>query len=58
VTDPAIYTRPWAVEYSFHPTPRLWEYACHEGNYGMAGILSGARKAEQDKASAKTGKRQ
>jgi hypothetical protein len=48
VTDPAIYTGPWKIEYSFHPTPRLWEYACHEGNYGLAGILSGERKAERE----------
>jgi hypothetical protein len=48
VTDPAIYTRPWRIEYVFHPTRRLWEYACHEGNYGLAGILSGVRKTERD----------
>jgi hypothetical protein len=47
VTDPAIYTRPWTISYSFHPRERLWEYACHEGNYGMPGILSGARQAER-----------
>jgi hypothetical protein len=48
VTDPAIYTRTWGIRYSFHPTRRLWEYACHEGNYGMPAILSGVRKTEQD----------
>jgi len=48
VTDPAIYTGPWKIEYSFHPTLRLWEYACHEGNYGLAAILSGVRKTERD----------
>jgi hypothetical protein len=53
VTDPALYTRPWKTESSFHPVKRIWEYACHEGNYGMAGILSGARKAERDKAAKK-----
>jgi hypothetical protein len=50
VTDPALYTRPWTISYSFHPTPRIWEYACHDGNYGMAGILTGVRKTERDKA--------
>ena len=25
----------------------MFEYACHEGNYGMIGILAGARKLEQ-----------
>jgi hypothetical protein len=48
VTDPTTYTRPWRIEYSFHPTRRIWEYACHEGNYGLAAILSGVRKTEQD----------
>lgn len=53
VIDPAIYTRTWTVDYSFHPTARLWEYACHEGNYGMANILSGVRKTERDAATTK-----
>jgi hypothetical protein len=26
----------------------IYEYACHEGNYGLAGILTGARKLEQE----------
>lgn len=47
VTDPVVYLRPWKIEYSFHPVRRIWEYACHEGNYGMAGILTGARKVER-----------
>jgi hypothetical protein len=47
VSDPALYTAQWSIRYSFHPGERLWEYACHEGNYGMAGILSGAREAER-----------
>jgi hypothetical protein len=50
VTDPAIYTGPWKIEYSFHPTKRLWEYACHEGNYGLEGVLSGVRATEREKA--------
>jgi hypothetical protein len=49
ITDPAIYTRPWTVTYEFRPTPRLWEYACHEGNYGLANILMGERKVERDR---------
>lgn len=47
VSDPALYTAPWSISYTFHPRERLLEYACHEGNYGMAGILSGAREAER-----------
>jgi hypothetical protein len=50
ITDPATYTRPWTVSYSFKPAERLWEYACHEGNYGLANILSGERKVERDRA--------
>jgi hypothetical protein len=50
ITDPAIYTRPWTLAYTFRPARRLWEYACHEGNYGMANILSGVRKTERDRA--------
>lgn len=50
VTDDIIYTEPWAIEYTFRPAKRLWEYACHEGNYGLANILSGVRKTERDQA--------
>jgi hypothetical protein len=45
-----MYTGVWSISYSFHPVRRIWEYACHEGNYGMAGILTGVRKAERDAA--------
>lgn len=54
ITDPAIYSRPWTVSYTFMPTPRLWEYACHEGNYGMENILTGVRKVERDAAGKST----
>ncbi len=47
VTDPAFHTRPWTISYRFLPTQRLWEYACHEGNYGMAGILLGVRETDR-----------
>ena len=44
VTDPQMYTRPWTVNYPFSRTTDLiYEYACHEGNVGMEGILSGGR---------------
>lgn len=48
VDDPQIYTRPWTAENSFRPQSRIYEYACHEGNYAMPGILAGARKRERD----------
>ncbi|MEP7211384.1 MAG: hypothetical protein ABI740_11145, partial [Alphaproteobacteria bacterium] len=58
VTDLAIYTRSWKTESDFRRSDgRLWEYACHEGNYGMAGILSGVRKTERDAVSDKSGKK-
>jgi len=53
VDDPTVYTRSWTVEISM--TKRedsLFEYACNEGNYGMSGILSGARADEKKAASA------
>jgi len=48
VTDPAYYTESWRGEMSFNATDtRPYEYACHEGNYGLTGILAGARRLEQ-----------
>jgi hypothetical protein len=47
VTDPTTWTRPWTVELPMVRTEQpLFEYACHEGNYGMTGTLSGARAIE------------
>jgi hypothetical protein len=49
VDDPATYTQVWRAEMPFRPEPSaLYEYACHEGNYSMAGILGAARKAEAE----------
>jgi len=48
VDDPTVYTRPWTIELTLRKTPGpLFEYACHEGNYGMIGILEGARAEEK-----------
>ena len=47
VNDPEIYTQPWKAELSFYPSKGMFEYACHEGNYGMHGILAGAREEER-----------
>ena len=48
VDDPAIYTAPWtaAVPMTTRQGP-LFEYACHEGNYGLTGILAGHRIEER-----------
>ena len=47
VNDPATWTRPWTYEVPMllNQEP-IYEYACHEGNYSMAVILSGAREKE------------
>jgi len=54
VEDPGTWARPWTmhVTYPLDPTYELFEYACHEANYGMADILKGARMEEQKKAAA------
>jgi hypothetical protein len=49
VDDPVHYTQAWSGEYSFKPAKgAIYEYACHEGNYAMEGILRGARLAEAE----------
>jgi hypothetical protein len=57
VDDPATYTQPWRAELSFYPQSRMFEYACHEGNYGLEGILAGARLKEREAAKAKGAKK-
>ena len=47
--DPTVWTRPWTGSFRFDKDDdqyELVEYACHEGNYGMTNILSGARARE------------
>lgn len=48
VEDSTIYTETWGGELSFYKETALFEYACHEGNYSLPGILAGARRAEMD----------
>jgi hypothetical protein len=46
--DPATWTRPWTAATRWSPSNgQIYEYACHEGNYGMVGILNGARAEER-----------
>jgi hypothetical protein len=48
VDDPTMWTRPWtAVVPMTKSEEPIYEYACHEGNYAMSGILAGARAAEK-----------
>jgi hypothetical protein len=51
VEDPTVQTKAWTASVPMTWTDEpLFEYACHEGNYGMMGILQGARA--EDKAAA------
>ena len=49
--DPSTWTQPWTAAL---PMPKsqgqIYKYACHEGNYGMTNLLSGARAEERDDA--------
>jgi len=54
VEDPATFTKPWSVSIPMAKSAGpIYEYACHEGNYAVPGILGGARAQE---AAAKGGK--
>jgi hypothetical protein len=48
VSDPATWTRPWTVQLPMtRTTEQIYEYACHEGNYSMPGMMKGARAMEE-----------
>ncbi len=53
VDDPTVWTRPWTytVPMTLNPDP-LYEYACHEGNYGLYNILAGALADQLETAAA------
>ncbi len=53
VDDSTVWTAPWSGEFVWRRTDeRVFEYACHEGNYSMDGILKGARLLEKEASSA------
>jgi len=55
VDDPATWTKKWSASIPMTRSDELmFEYACHEGNYGLVGVLKGARY--QDREAAKTPK--
>jgi hypothetical protein len=57
VEDPTTWDRSWTGEYPWNVTDeKLYEYACHEGNYSLGGMLRGARQKEAEDAAKKTGK--
>ena len=49
VEDPGMWTKPWSGEVPIKKlSGQLYEYACHEANYGLANTLRGARVAEAE----------
>jgi hypothetical protein len=52
--DRATWVRPWTfgMNLTRDDSQAVFEYACHEGNYGLSGILSAARAAEQEQGRA------
>ncbi len=47
IEDPKVWDQPWGGEYEFWASEGIYEYACHEGNYGMTGILAGGRELDR-----------
>jgi len=57
IEDPDTWSRPWTGEYSWPATDgRIYEYACHEGNYALTDILKGARLREREATGSKRSK--
>jgi|TARA_B100000809_G_scaffold103302_1_gene101925 hypothetical protein len=56
MSDITFYTNPqsrgrivhWLLEELAEPDDKVYEFACHEGNYALPGILAGARRQEHD----------
>lgn len=49
ISDPGTWVRPWSIHmpYKLDPSYKIYEYACHEGNYMMLNALKGAREREK-----------
>jgi hypothetical protein len=55
VEDPVFYTAPWKAQMSLNAmNGQVYEYACHEGNYALEGMLAGARAEEKKPVAART----
>ena len=53
VEDSTVFSQPFSGELVFNARPNtesMYEYACHEGNYALSGILAGARELERQAA--------
>ena len=48
VDDPSIYSQVWKGQMALNAIDGMYEYACHEGNHGLLGILEGGRAADRD----------
>ena len=58
VEDPDTWDKPWTAELAMsRVSGPIYEFACHEGNYGLRNTLHGARVAEQDAAAAAAAKK-
>jgi hypothetical protein len=57
IDDPTVYTKAWTAVRPMTSLPnyQIYEYACHEGNHAMSGILGGARADEKASQEAKKG---
>ncbi len=52
VEDPGVYAAPFSGEVEMrHTNGQVYEYACHEGNYALTGMLAGARAEEKQATS-------
>ena len=53
INDPTTWTKPWTVMIPLKGTEdAIYEYACHEGNYALPGVLAGHRAEEREAAEA------
>ena len=49
VEDPTVWTQPWSGDYPWPASSdKVFEYACHEGNYALGNIMRGARLLESE----------
>ena len=54
VEDDTVWTAPWTGEYVWRVgEEKVYEYACHEGNYSFGNIMRGARLLEREALAAK-----
>jgi hypothetical protein len=54
VNHPTVYTQPWTAALQLAPGEAVFEYACHEANHAMEGILKGSRLLEKEQAAQKS----